>query len=62
MDIRLNAGFIVGITIATILLMTGVIVLLVSKRKVHKNKWAWWLIIFGICALISAAINSALLG
>lgn len=53
----MEIGFIVGIIIAVLVLITGGIGLLVSKKKGAKNKWAWWAIAFGVCALISAGIN-----
>lgn len=57
----ISVGFIVGTSISIILLIVGIIILLYSRNKIRKNKWAWWLVIFGICALISGAINSGIL-
>jgi hypothetical protein len=56
-----NAGFNVGIIVTCTLIITGVIILFLNRNKEKKRKWAWWLIIFGLCALISAAINYNLL-
>lgn len=53
----MEIGFVVGIMLAIIILCVGIIGILVSKHKGKKNKWAWWAIIFSICALISAVIN-----
>lgn len=57
----INIGFIVGTFVSIILLIVGIIILLYSSNKTQKNKWAWWLIIFGACALISGSINSGIL-
>ncbi|WP_211750301.1 hypothetical protein [Paenibacillus sp. Marseille-Q4541] len=54
------AGFIVGTSLAVLVLLTGIVGLLISKQKRKKNKWAWWLILFGCCAIISAFINAGL--
>jgi len=53
----MEIGFIVGIIISVSVLITGIMGLIVSKKKGAKNKWAWWAIVFGVCALISAVIN-----
>ncbi|MDN3955899.1 hypothetical protein [Sporolactobacillus laevolacticus] len=58
---HLEVGFIVGGTIAIVLLIIGIIAVVVSKRKAQENKWAWWVILFGVIALISGAINSGIL-
>lgn len=57
----ISLGFIVGTSISIILLIVGIIMLLYSRNKTRKNKWAWYLIVFGVCALISGAINSGIL-
>ncbi len=49
--------FIVGISVAFLLLLVGIIGLIVSKKEGTPNKWALWLIIFACCALVSAVIN-----
>ncbi|WP_454191658.1 hypothetical protein [Paenibacillus sp. Marseille-Q7038] len=54
------AGFIVGTSLAVLVLLTGIVGLLISKQKRKKNKWAWWFILFGCCAIISAFINASL--
>jgi len=50
------AGWIVGITFSSIVLIIGVYGVLDSKRRHVRNKWAWWFILFGCCALVSAVI------
>lgn len=54
------AGFIVGTSLAVLILITGIVGLLISKQKGKKNKWAFWFILFGCCAIISAFINAGL--
>ena len=49
--------FIVGTGIAILLLLLGIIGLLVSKQRGARNKWSWWLILFGCCAIVSAIFN-----
>lgn len=53
----MNIPFMVGIGVAMILLLVGIIGLMASKKKGIPNKWALWLIIFACCALVSAVIN-----
>jgi len=48
----------IGIVIAIILFITGIIVLLAMRKKPQKRKWGWLIIILGICALISAFVNA----
>ncbi|WP_338588339.1 hypothetical protein V6669_23690 [Paenibacillus sp. Y5S-9] len=51
------AGWIVGISFSSIVLLIGIYGALNSRRRLTKNKWAWWFILFGCCALFSAIIN-----
>lgn len=53
----MEIGFIVGIIISVLVLIIGIIGILLSKKSGVKNKWAWWAVVFGVCALISAVIN-----
>jgi RsiW-degrading membrane proteinase PrsW (M82 family) len=54
----MHIGFIVGIIIATTLIIIGGIAIVIDKKNNKKSKWwAIWSILFGIIALISAAIN-----
>lgn len=54
----MEVGWIVGTSLAVLILIAGVIGLLVSRQNGRKSKWAWWFILFGCCAVISALINS----
>ncbi|SHI82850.1 hypothetical protein SAMN05444401_1521 [Clostridium amylolyticum] len=58
---NISTGFIVGTSVSIILLIIGIIILIYSRNKMEKKRWAWILIVFGICALISGAINSGIL-
>lgn len=57
----MNIPFMVGTGVAVLLLLVGIFGLLMSKKKGTPNKWAWWLIIFACCALVSAVINYRLI-
>lgn len=54
----MNIPFIVGTGVAILLILVGISGMLVSKRRGTKNKWSWWLILFGCCAVVSAFINA----
>ncbi|KMK74428.1 DUF308 domain-containing protein [Alkalihalobacillus pseudalcaliphilus] len=47
----------IAIIVATILIITGVIVLFVTRNKPQNRKWGWLTIVLGICAIISAIVN-----
>ncbi|WP_186327850.1 hypothetical protein [Paenibacillus xylanexedens] len=51
------AGWIVGISFSTIVLLIGIYGALNSRRRQARKKWALWFILFGCCALVSAIIN-----
>lgn len=51
------AGWIVGISFSTIVLLIGIYGALNGRRRQVRNKWAWWFILFGCFALVSAIIN-----
>jgi len=53
----MGVGYIVGITVAIALIILGIITFILAKKNGKRYKWAIWLIIIGIVALISAAIN-----
>lgn len=55
-------GFIVGIVIATVMIILGGIAIVIAKKNNKRSKWAIWSILIGIVALISAAINYNLFG
>ncbi len=54
-------GFVVGIIISIIVLVIGIMGMIVAKKKGESSKWALYFIVFAICALISAVINSKIL-
>ncbi|WP_179282919.1 MULTISPECIES: hypothetical protein [Paenibacillus] len=54
----MSIGWIVGSSLATLVLLAGIISLFISIRKSKNHRrWPWWLIGFGVAALVSAAIN-----
>ncbi|CAM4335094.1 DUF308 domain-containing protein [Paenibacillus tarimensis] len=53
----MEPGWIVGTSLAVLILLAGVIGLAVSKQNRRKNRWGWWFVIFGVCAIISAFVN-----
>lgn len=53
----MHIGFIVGTIISIALIVVGIIVMGLAKSKGAKSKWAVWLIVIGVVALISAVIN-----
>ncbi|MGN7413818.1 hypothetical protein [Paenibacillus sp. SAF-068] len=50
------AGWIVGISFSSIVLLIGIYGVK-SRRRQDRNKWPWWFVLFGCCALISVIIN-----
>ncbi|MDN3954583.1 hypothetical protein [Sporolactobacillus laevolacticus] len=54
-------GTILGAILGVLLLIVGSVSLLVSKSKGIENKWAWWVILFGCCAIMTAIVNSFVL-
>lgn len=53
----MSIGWIVGSSLATVVLVAGIINLFIGIRKNNHLRWPWWFIGFGVAALISAAIN-----
>lgn len=53
----MHIGYIVGIIVAVSLIICGCVASVLAKKNQKKNRWGVWAIIFGIVALISAAIN-----
>jgi len=49
----MHVGYIVGSAIAVACIISGITILVKNK----KNKWAKWLIAFGVLALVSAVLN-----
>ncbi|WP_157800111.1 hypothetical protein [Sporolactobacillus pectinivorans] len=54
----MEIGIILGLILGALLLIIGIVSLLVCKLKSIENKWAWWVILFGCCAIITAIVNS----
>jgi glycerol uptake facilitator-like aquaporin len=55
-------GYIVGIIVAVVLIIGGCVAVANAKRNNRKNKWGFVAIVFGVTALISAAVNYNLFG
>lgn len=53
----MHIGYIVGIIISVSLIIYGIVAAIYAKVNQKEYKWAKWLIIVGIVALISAFIN-----
>ncbi|CAM3053819.1 hypothetical protein P4H27_19475 [Paenibacillus taichungensis] len=53
----MSIGWIVGSSLATVVLLAGIISLFIGIRKSNHRRWPWWFIGFGVAALVSAAIN-----
>lgn len=53
----MSIGWIVGSSLATAVLLMGIIDLILGRRKGNIVRWPWWFIGFGAAALVSAAIN-----
>ncbi|WP_186323464.1 hypothetical protein [Paenibacillus xylanexedens] len=53
----MSIGWIVGTSLAIIVLLSGLVGLNQAVRRQRKARWPWWLIGFSVAALISAAIN-----
>jgi len=53
-----STAVIIGIIVAAILFITGIVILLVMRNKPQKRKWGWLIIALGICAMISAFVNA----
>ncbi len=50
-------GFIVGIIVASAFIVAGGVATIFAKVTNKRNRWAVWMIVFGVGALISAAVN-----
>lgn len=49
---------IIGIIVAALLFIVGIVVLLIMRNKPLKKKWGWLLLALSICAVISALVNA----
>lgn len=56
----MEPGWIVGTSVAVLVLLVGIVGVVTSKQKRQRNRWAGWFILFGCCAIISAFINYSL--
>lgn len=54
----MKIGIISGIILGVLLLLISMVSLFVSKRNGIENKWAWWVFLLGIAAIITAIVNS----
>jgi bacteriorhodopsin len=53
----MDVGYIVGIVTAVVIIICGIVGAIAAKLNNRTSKWPFWTIIFGIAALISAAVN-----
>ena len=53
----MEVGWIVGMSVSVLVLITGIAGLVRSSLKKSKNKWPWWLILFAVFAIVSGFIN-----
>ena len=49
----LYLGGIIGFILGFIVLIIGIIVVLLAKKKKIHNKWGWWVVGFGTIAIIT---------
>ena len=54
----MKIGIILGIILGLILLIVGGAVFFVAKRRDKKCKWCVWVLLAGVCALITAGANA----
>jgi hypothetical protein len=54
MIIGINLGIILGL----ILLIVGGVAFFVAKKSGKKCKWPVWVLLAGVCALITAGVNA----
>ncbi|WP_167815127.1 hypothetical protein [Sporolactobacillus shoreae] len=54
----MEIGPILGMILGVLLLIVGIVSLLIGKFKSTENKWAWWVILFGCSAIMTAIVNS----
>lgn len=48
----------IGVIVAFVLFVAGIITLLITRKHPEKRKWGWILLVLGFCAVISALVNS----
>ncbi|MEG0919700.1 MAG: hypothetical protein RR967_03380 [Anaerovoracaceae bacterium] len=54
----MKIGISLGCVLGVILLIIGSIGFLLSKKKQEKCKWCPWVVLAGVCALITAGVNA----
>lgn len=53
-----SAAVYIGVIAALVLFVAGIITLLITRKYPKKRKWSWILLALGLCAVISAFVNS----
>lgn len=53
-----SAAVYIGVIAALVLFAVGIITLFVTRKHPEKRKWGWILLALGLCAVISAFVNS----
>lgn len=54
----MKIGIILGVILGVVLLVIGAVMFLAAKRSGEKSKWCPWVILAGVCALITAGANA----
>ncbi len=54
----MKIGIILGIILGLFLLVIGGVAFFVAKRRDKKCKWSVWVLLAGVCALITAGANA----
>jgi hypothetical protein len=54
----MKIGIILGIILGLFLLIIGGVAFFVAKRRDKKCKWCVWVLLAGVCALITASANA----
>lgn len=54
----MKIGIILGVILGLLLLIVGGAAFFVAKRRGKKCKWCVWVLLAGVCALITAGANA----
>ena len=54
----MKIGIIIGYILAIILIIVSLIGLLFSKKQNESSKWALWVMLAGVIALLTAGVNT----
>lgn len=54
----MKIGIILGVILGLFLLIIGGVAFFVAKRQDKKCKWCVWVLLAGVCALITAGANA----